>query len=175
MTIDADDIPVIVDLFADSGWEDLEVTSGEIRLVLSKRGGAVVQGRAVAQPAPSAPTPAAGAAAARSVPAATQAGPATKIPPPPAPPAGQEPPEGVLAVRSPTLGTFFLAPKPGAPPFVQPGDRVGAEDTLGIVEVMKLMNPVKAGTAGEVMKVCAANNELVEYDRVLFWIRPESQ
>jgi acetyl-CoA carboxylase biotin carboxyl carrier protein len=173
MTIDADDIPVIVDLFADSGWEDLEVTSGDIRLVLSKRGGAVVQGRAVAQPA--APTPAAGAVAGRSVPAATQAGPATKIPPPPAPPAGEEPPEGVLAVRSPTLGTFFVAPKPGAPPFVQPGDRVAAEDTLGIVEVMKLMNPVKAGTAGEVMKVCAANNELVEYDRVLFWIRPEPQ
>jgi acetyl-CoA carboxylase biotin carboxyl carrier protein len=170
MTIDADDIPVIVDLFADSGWEDLEVTSGEIRLILSKRGGAVVQGRAVAQPVPAASTPAAGAA---SVPAATQAAPATKIPPPPAPPADEEPPEGVLAVRAPTLGTFFVAPKPGAPPFVRPGDRVGADDTLGIVEVMKLMNPVKAGTAGEVMKVCAANNELVEYDRVLFWVRPE--
>ncbi|HEY0398018.1 MAG TPA: biotin/lipoyl-containing protein [Acidimicrobiia bacterium] len=175
MTIDADDIPVIVDLFADSGWEDLEVTSGDIRLVLSKRVGAVVQGRAVAPPAPAAPTPASGAAGGRSVPSAPQAGRATKIPPPPAPPAGEEPPEGVLAVRSPTLGTFFVAPKPGAPPFVQPGDRVGADDTLGIVEVMKLMNPVKAGTAGEVMKVCAANNELVEYDRVLFWIRPEPQ
>jgi biotin carboxyl carrier protein len=80
----------------------------------------------------------------------------------------------VLAVRSPTLGTFFVAPKPGAPPFVQPGDRVAADDTLGIVEVMKLMNPVKAGTAGEVLKVCAANNELVEYDRILFWVRPEA-
>jgi acetyl-CoA carboxylase biotin carboxyl carrier protein len=79
----------------------------------------------------------------------------------------------VLAVRSPTLGTFFVAPKPGAPPFVQPGDRVASDDTLGIVEVMKLMNPVKAPVAGEVVKVCASNNELVEYDRVLFWIRPE--
>jgi acetyl-CoA carboxylase biotin carboxyl carrier protein len=164
MTIDADDIPVIVDLFADSDWDDLELTSGEIRLVLSKRDGAVVSGRATAP----APTP-----AARSTHAAGAAAPAA-IPPPPAPATGEEPPDGVVAVRSPTLGTFFVAPKPGAPPFVQPGDRVGADDTLGIVEVMKLMNPIKAGTAGEVMKVCAANNELVEYDRVLFWVRPEA-
>jgi acetyl-CoA carboxylase biotin carboxyl carrier protein len=157
MTIDADDIPVIVDLFADSDWEDLELTSGDIRLVLSKRDGTVIEPPKSQRP--------------REVgtPKAAQAAP----PPPPPKPTDQEPPDGVLAVRSPTLGTFFVAPKPGAAPFVQPGDRVGAEDTLGIVEVMKLMNPVKAGTAGEVMKVCAANNELVEYDRVLFWVRPE--
>jgi acetyl-CoA carboxylase biotin carboxyl carrier protein len=164
MTIDADEIPVIAALFADSDWEDLEVTSGDIRIVLSKRDGALVQGRGAV--APPAPTRTAGA------PLASAA--ATKIPPPPAPAPDEEPPEGVLAVRSPTLGTFFVAPKPGAPPFVQPGDRVGADETLGIVEVMKLMNPVKAGTAGEVVKICAANNELVEYDRVLFWVRPES-
>jgi biotin carboxyl carrier protein len=87
-------------------------------------------------------------------------------------PADDEPPPGVVGVRAPTLGTFYVAGKPGAPPFVQPGDVVGPEDTLAIVEVMKLMNPVKAGVAGEVVKVCARNSELVEYDRVLFWIRP---
>jgi acetyl-CoA carboxylase biotin carboxyl carrier protein len=163
MPIDADDIPVIVDLFADSDWEDLEVTSGEVHLVLSKR----PWGGSAPPNLPAAPVPGRDATVKAPKPAA--------VPPPPASSADAEPPEGVVAVRSPTLGTFFVAPKPGAPPFVQPGDRVRAGDTLAIVEVMKLMNAVKTETAGEVVKVCAANNELVEYDRVLFWIRPEAE
>ena len=164
MGVEADDIPVIVALFEDSDWDDLTLVSGDIRLVLSKRDGA-----AVAAPAPSAEP----ATAVRTAPRPAAATTAAVPPPPPPSPSDEEPPADVLGVRSPTLGTFFTAPKPGAPPFVQPGDRVAADDTLGIVEVMKLMNPVKAPQAGEVVKVCAANNELVEYDRVLFWIRPE--
>lgn len=158
MAIEADEVLTIVGLFEESDWDELELTSGEIRLVLSKRevGGAHTT-------TPVAPKPASRKSQTASV----------EVPPPPA--AMDEPmPNDVVAVRSPTLGTFFVAPKPGAPPFVQPGDRVAAEDTLGIVEVMKLMNPVKAPAAGEIVKVCAANNELVEYDRVLFWIRPEA-
>jgi acetyl-CoA carboxylase biotin carboxyl carrier protein len=159
MAIEADEVPTIVALFEESDWDELELTSGEIRLVLSKReGGAEVRATGPAAPEPVRET--------------RQAAP-VEVPPPPA--AIDEPlPDGVAAVRSPTLGTFFAAPKPGAPPFVQPGDRVAAGDTLGIVEVMKLMNPVKAPSAGEVVKVCASNNELVEYDRVLFWIEPEN-
>jgi len=157
MTIEADEIPTIVALFEDSGWDSLEVTSGDIHLVLSKRawGGSAPPNRPVGPAQLSGPKPS-----------------PAPLPPPPAP-MDEELPDGVVGVRSPTLGTFFVAPKPGAPPFVQPGDRVAADDTLGVVEVMKLMNPVKAPSAGEVVKVCAANNELVEYDRVLFWIRPE--
>lgn len=161
MGVEAEDIPVIVALFEDSDWEDLTLVSGDIRLVLSKRDGAVAAAPA-AEPARAVRQASRPAAATAAVP-----------PPPPPSPIDEEPPAGVVGVRSPTLGTFFVAPKPGAPPFVQPGDTVAADDTLGIVEVMKLMNPVKAPEAGEVVKVCAANNELVEYDRVLFWIRPQ--
>jgi acetyl-CoA carboxylase biotin carboxyl carrier protein len=159
MTIEADEIPVIVTLFEDSDWDDLELVSGDVRLVLSKRDGVV--GAAPGEPATLKPG--------RTEPQRA----VVSVPPPPPSIVEEDPPDGVVTVRSPTLGTFFVAPKPGAPPFVHPGDRVTADDTLGIVEVMKLMNPVKAPTAGEVVKVCAANNELVEYDRVLFWIRPE--
>lgn len=140
MSLTDDDLLLVLELFAASDWDDLDLTSGGMRLAVSKRAGSVV-------PAPAVP--------------------------PPAPVAGDdEPPAGVVALRSPTLGTFFVAPKPGAPPFVQPGDVVSAGDTVAIVEVMKLMNPVKAEVTAEVLRVCARNNELVEYDRVLFWLKP---
>jgi biotin carboxyl carrier protein len=70
------------------------------------------------------------------------------------------------------VGSFWVAPSPGQPPFVQVGQMVAEEEQLAIVEVMKLMSPVLASTAGEVVEVCAANAELVEYEQVLFWIRP---
>ena len=77
-----------------------------------------------------------------------------------------------MAVRSPAVGAFWVAPSPGQPPFVQVGQRVAQDEQLAIVEVMKLMNPVVATTAGEVVQICAANAEMVEYEQVLFWIRP---
>jgi acetyl-CoA carboxylase biotin carboxyl carrier protein len=156
MSLSEDDVLQILELFDASDWDELSLTSGDVRLNVSKRG-PMTQ---VATAPPMAP------AAAAPAPVATK-----EVPPPPAP-VDEEPPEGIVAVRSPTLGTFFVAPKPGAPPFVQPGATVAAGDQIGIVEVMKLMNPVRADVDGEIVKVCARNNELVEYDRVLFWIKP---
>lgn len=177
MSLSQEDLVQVLELFAASDWEELDLISGDVRVAVSKRGNGTFTplarggGAVESAPAPAsfvaAPVAAAPSAAAP-VPAAAPAVAA----PPPAPAADEEPPPGVVGVRSPTLGTFYVAGKPGAPPFVQVGDTVGPEDTLAIVEVMKLMNPVKAGTAGEVVKVCARNSELVEYDRVLFWIRP---
>jgi acetyl-CoA carboxylase biotin carboxyl carrier protein len=79
---------------------------------------------------------------------------------------------GCVPVRSPAVGSFWMAPSPGSPPFVEPGQSVAEGDQLAIVEVMKLMNPVTAPQAGQVVQICAANAELVEYDQVLFLIRP---
>ena len=64
-------------------------------------------------------------------------------------------------VTAPLPGTFYHAPSPGAPPFVRPGDSVEAETVVGIVETMKLMNPVHAGRAGTVAEVLVANATLV--------------
>ncbi len=89
-------------------------------------------------------------------------------------PAEIEPPErdGLHAVRSPLVGTFYRAPAPGEDPYVEVGDRVRAGQTLCIVEAMKLMNEIPADVAGEVVEVLAENAEGVEYDQPLFYLRP---
>jgi biotin carboxyl carrier protein len=79
---------------------------------------------------------------------------------------------GLVEVRSPAVGAFWVAPSPGASPFVAVGQTVAADEQLAIVEVMKLMNPVVAPRAGEIVQICARNSDLVEYDQVLFLLRP---
>lgn len=75
--------------------------------------------------------------------------------------ASAEPSADPDLVASPLPGTFYHAPQPGAPPFVQAGDVVTAETVVGIVETMKLMNPVHAGRAGTVVELLAPNGGLV--------------
>jgi acetyl-CoA carboxylase biotin carboxyl carrier protein len=76
-------------------------------------------------------------------------------------------------VRSPVVGTFYRAPAPGEEPYVKVGDRVGAGQTLCIVEAMKLMNEIPADVSGEVVEILVENARGVEYDQPLFRIRPE--
>jgi len=71
------------------------------------------------------------------------------------------------SVRSPMVGTAFLASEPGADPFVKPGDSVNAGDTLLIVEAMKVMNPITAPRAGTVKKLLVENGQPVEFDQPL--------
>jgi len=80
---------------------------------------------------------------------------------------------GFVPVKSPLLGIFYRAPKPGAPPFVEVGSYVNENDTVCLIEVMKLFNTVKAGARGRIVEVCAEDNQMVEYDQVLFLINPE--
>jgi acetyl-CoA carboxylase biotin carboxyl carrier protein len=80
--------------------------------------------------------------------------------------------EGLAAVRPPLPGTFYRAPQPGAPPFVEAGDTVGPDTVVAIIETMKLMNPVHAGAAGIVESILVDNAEAVDGDAVLMTIRP---
>ena len=73
-------------------------------------------------------------------------------------------------VRAPLLGTFYRAPKPGAPPFVDVGASVEPETVIGIIEVMKLMNAVRAGTRGVVREIRARDGVLVEYGETLLLV-----
>ena len=75
--------------------------------------------------------------------------------------------EGEIAIRAPMLGTFYRAPSPGAPVFVEVGQRVRAEDTVCLIEVMKLFNSIKAGVDGVVTQILAENAKLVEYNQAL--------
>jgi acetyl-CoA carboxylase biotin carboxyl carrier protein len=81
--------------------------------------------------------------------------------------------DGLHAVRSPVVGTFYRAPAPGEDAYVQVGDAVSAGQTLCIVEAMKLMNEIVADVSGEVVEVLAENAGGVEYDQPLFYLRPE--
>jgi acetyl-CoA carboxylase biotin carboxyl carrier protein len=71
------------------------------------------------------------------------------------------------AITSPMVGTLYVAPDPGSPPFVIPGDQVAEGDTLFIIEAMKTMNPVRATRAGTVKRVLASNETPVEFGEVL--------
>jgi acetyl-CoA carboxylase biotin carboxyl carrier protein len=81
--------------------------------------------------------------------------------------------DGLHAVRSPLVGTFYRAPAPGEDPYVEVGDSVRAGETLCIVEAMKLMNEIPSDVSGEVVEVLADNAAGVEYDQPLFYLRPE--
>ena len=81
--------------------------------------------------------------------------------------------DGLHAVRSPLVGTFYRAPAPGEDAYVEVGDRVRAGQVLCIVEAMKLMNEIPADVSGEVVEIMAENAEGVEYDQPLFYLRPE--
>ena len=80
--------------------------------------------------------------------------------------------DGTIPVHAPLIGTFYRAPKPGAPPFVDVGTKVTDETVVGIVETMKLMNSVYAGTAGIIEAIDAADGEFVEQHHVLMRVRP---
>jgi acetyl-CoA carboxylase biotin carboxyl carrier protein len=83
--------------------------------------------------------------------------------------------DGLHAVRSPVVGTFYRAPAPGEDFYVEVGDVVSSGQTLCIVEAMKLMNEIVADVSGEVVEVVAENAGGVEYDQPLFYLRPDEQ
>ena len=78
----------------------------------------------------------------------------------------------LIEARAPMVGTFYRAPAPEDPPFVDVGDRVQAGQTLCILEAMKLMNEIEAETAGEVVEVLVENGTPVEFDQPLIRLKP---
>lgn len=170
MQLSPADIKLIVSTLQESEYDEAEVVVGDVRITVA-RGGARLGG-ATAMPAaaaaPAAPAPAAPAAAA----APSAAAPA---PAPAAPAAGPAAPaDGDVQVTSPSVGVFWRAPEPGAAPFVEVGSKVAAGDTIGIVEVMKLMSNVSTEVGGVVTAVHVDNAQGVQFGTPLVTIRPES-
>ena len=135
---------------------------GELRRLTVRSGDRAIEVEwAAAPPPPPAPlTPAPAAPALRDT---------APVRPPDAAP---ETPEAGATVRSPLVGTFYAAPSPGADPFVRVGDEVEPGQTVGIVEAMKLMNPIVVDEAGVVAEVLVGDAESVEYDQVIMRLRP---
>ena len=77
-------------------------------------------------------------------------------------------------VRAPLPGTFYRAPQPGAPPYVEVGSQVDADTVVAIIETMKLMNPVYAGATGTVSEICLDDGQFAEQDAVLMRVRAQA-
>lgn len=160
--------------------EELSIKYGDIELALSKTPGGLSHLKAAPAAAP-APAPAAPEAPKAEAPAPEPA-PAPAAAPAPAEAPKEEAPKPEAApasssngveVKSPMVGTFYAAPKPGADPFVKVGDTVEVGQVLCIVEVMKLMNNIEAKTAGTVTEILVDNEDAVEHGQPLMVIEPK--
>ena len=81
-------------------------------------------------------------------------------------------PANSILLRSPMMGTFYRAPAPGAPPFVEVGQAVESGTTVCIIEVMKLMSSIAAGARGTITHILVENAEIVEFDQIIMVIDP---
>lgn len=178
MSLTAADVAEIMRLLEASHFDELDLEVDGMKISLRRNGtgadaGAGV-GRAATRAAPAAR--AAGAAAPAPAPVAAASGGAGTASAPAAPRGAPAPAADPLAsdVSSPLLGTFYRAPKPGAPPFVDVGSVVEPDTVIAIVEVMKLMNTVRAGVHGTVAEIFARDGELVEYGQALLRVRRAS-
>ena len=141
-------LKTLIDLVAESGIAELEITEGEGSKVRIVKFSQAVQPVAYAAPPAAAPAPAAAAEAA---------------PAPAAVPTGH-------AVKSPMVGTFYRSPNPGSPAFVQIGQAVKEGEPLCIIEAMKLLNEIEADKTGVIKEILVENGEPVEYGQPLFVI-----
>ena len=80
--------------------------------------------------------------------------------------------DGLLVITAPLPGTFYRAPQPGAPPFVEVGDKVNPDTVVAIIETMKLMNPVHSGVDGEIAEIIPENAEPIESHSILMKVKP---
>ncbi|MBW6526063.1 acetyl-CoA carboxylase biotin carboxyl carrier protein [Sphingomonas sp. RHCKR7] len=146
MQVDVDLVRQLAELLDTTQLTEIEVEDGERKIRVARKAAAVAAPAMHYAPAPAAP--AAGA-------------------PPQVDTAGPSAPSHANAVRSPMVGTVYLAAEPGAKPFAGVGQSVAAGDTLLIVEAMKVMNPITAPSAGVVKAVLVENGQPVEFDQPL--------
>jgi acetyl-CoA carboxylase biotin carboxyl carrier protein len=156
----------LIEMVDESGLDSIEISKGiGTRIRLSKS--PTVQVIAGAGSGPVTPNPAGApiAAPAADLPAAT---------PGDVPDEEEEASSGsaLLEVTSPMVGTFYRAPAPDAPPYVEVGDRVSKGQTVCILEAMKLMNELECEVSGTIREISVENADPVEYGQVLFRIEP---
>jgi acetyl-CoA carboxylase biotin carboxyl carrier protein len=145
LQVDTELVRQLAQMLNESDLSEIEVQDGTRRIVVKRK---------LAQPAPSAPQ-------------AYQATPAAPAAAPVAAAAEMSPADHPGAVKSPMVGTAYMSGEPGAAAFVQPGDQVGAGDTLLIIEAMKVMNPITAPRAGTVRQILVQDAQPVEFDQPL--------
>jgi acetyl-CoA carboxylase biotin carboxyl carrier protein len=143
MTLTAADVAEILRLVEDSSFDELSLEFNGLKLTFKRGAAGGAQEQLSAAPACTDPPPAAALAADPTL----------------------------QAVCSPMLGTFYRAPKPGAPPYVTVGSAVEEDSIVGIIEVMKLMNTIRAQVRGTVADIRVTDGALVEYGELLLHVR----
>ena len=146
MQVDTDLVRELAAMLNDTGLSEIAVEDGERKIRVSRNMTAVSAPMMAAPVAPPAAAPAT-AAAAPSAPAIS-----------------------ANAMKSPMVGTAYLAPEPDAPPFVSVGQKVKAGDTVLIIEAMKVMNPIVAAISGTVTEILVESGQPVEFDQPLLVI-----
>lgn len=146
MRVELELVRELARLLDETNLTEIEVHDGD-RAIRVARGGTMT---VAATPAPAAAT-----------------APAPTAVPPPAAPAAAAAADHPGLVRSPMVGTAYLSPEPGAPPFASVGKAVAKGETLLIIEAMKVMNPIAAPRAGMVKAILVENEQPVEYDQPL--------
>lgn len=165
---DLDWVQRLIRIVDESDIDTLEVSRFATKIRISKSPPRVSGGGGGV---PSAPPPAAGAPGSPPGPSSPADEPATGAPEEaPEEEAASEPASDFHEVTSPMVGTFYRAPAPDAPAYVEVGDRVEEGQTLCILEAMKLMNELDSEVSGVVKEICVENAEPVEYGDVLFRI-----
>ena len=146
----------LIDLVQESGIGEIEITEGEEKVRICRQAPGVAP-MMMAAPGMQPMQYAAGAGMPAAAPAAA-----------PAPAAPPEPKGHQL--KSPMVGTFYRAPSPGAPPFIEVGQQVTKGQTLCIIEAMKLLNEIESDVSGTIKAILVENGQPVEYGQPLFLI-----
>lgn len=151
--VDFENLNELIRIFENSGLSEIEIEENGRRMRLQKPFAASA-GVPLAIPAPQIAPPGHGAVGAA-----------------PSAPEAEAVDPGVKTIESPMVGTFYAAPAPGESPFVKVGDRVDENNTVCIVEAMKLMNEVVSKFAGVIEKILVENGQPVEFGQALFLVR----
>jgi acetyl-CoA carboxylase biotin carboxyl carrier protein len=159
MELSPDDIRRVLEALDKSEWDEAVITVGDVRIAVARNGASLPTGQEAipAAPAPAAESASAPAPAPVTAPVASSAA------------AGGP----TLLVTAPSVGVFWRSPEPAARPFVEVGQHVNVGDTMGIVEVMKLMSHVDAPAAGTVIEIHVDNAGSVEHGAPLFTLALE--
>lgn len=171
MALTQDDVKSLISIIDGAeNLEEIELVLGGIQIHLWRSAGAsqaAPEGAIRAAQAPAIPSSAKQGhdrASEQSAPARPAAQPSADL--------ALEPAE--VVIRAPMLGTFYRAASPGEAPYVEVGQRVGAGDTVCLIEVMKLFNSIRAGVDGTVTRVLHENATMVEFGEPLMVIRSGS-
>ena len=159
MELSEDDVLQILKLIDESTFDYFQLEVGELKITVSKGEPIPLAGSSAsvsAAPSPARPT-------AVPAPQAQATKPAPKV---------AAIPDGMVPITAPLLGTFYVAPEPGAPPFTQVGATITEDTTVGLIEVMKVFNSVRSGVKGVVSEVVAQNGQFVEHGETLFLVKP---